>query len=154
MGSVSELRAGFSAHTYSAAKAAVIHLTRCVAVELGEQGIRVNSISPGPIVTGIFVKAAGHSDAAVDRAAGRTWSTARGPRGIGNVAAVAITLGDLEDFHIDRARVAWLPARIRVHRFQMDEPRALVEAAGRVVGRVAGVGGERLDLQQRDVVRP
>ncbi|WOH63930.1 glucose 1-dehydrogenase [Bradyrhizobium sp. BWA-3-5] len=36
---------------YCTAKAAVIHLTRCVAVELGEVGVRVNSISPGYIAT-------------------------------------------------------------------------------------------------------
>lgn len=54
-------RSGFSAHTYSAAKAAVIHLTRCVAVELGEANIRVNSISPGPTMTAIFGKETGHS---------------------------------------------------------------------------------------------
>src|SRR5262249_35135362 len=35
------------------------HLTRCVAVEVGEKGIRVNSISPGPIATGIFGKSGG-----------------------------------------------------------------------------------------------
>lgn len=44
---------------YSVAKAATIHLTRCAAVELGEKGIRVNTISPGPIATGIFGKGAG-----------------------------------------------------------------------------------------------
>ena len=59
-GSIAGLRAGYSAHSYSAAKAAVIHVTRCVAAELGEKGIRVNSISPGAIVTGIFAKAARH----------------------------------------------------------------------------------------------
>jgi len=37
----------------------VIHLTKCVAMELGESGIRVNSISPGAIATGIFGKALG-----------------------------------------------------------------------------------------------
>ena len=44
---------------YGAAKAAVISLTKCVAMELGESGIRVNSISPGAIATGIFGKALG-----------------------------------------------------------------------------------------------
>jgi NAD(P)-dependent dehydrogenase (short-subunit alcohol dehydrogenase family) len=44
---------------YGTAKAAVIHLTRTVAMQLGEQNIRVNSISPGGIATGIFAKALG-----------------------------------------------------------------------------------------------
>lgn len=66
-GSIAGLRAGYSAHSYSAAKAAVIHVTRCVAAELGEKGIRVNSISPGAIVTGIFAKSAGLPDAVADR---------------------------------------------------------------------------------------
>jgi NAD(P)-dependent dehydrogenase (short-subunit alcohol dehydrogenase family) len=59
-GSVAGLRAGLSSSlVYSAAKAAVIHLTRCVAMQLGEQGVRVNSISPGGIATGMFGKVAG-----------------------------------------------------------------------------------------------
>ena len=57
--SVNGARAGLGGHAYSAAKAAAIHLTRCAAVELGEKGIRVNTISPGPIATGIFGKGAG-----------------------------------------------------------------------------------------------
>jgi NAD(P)-dependent dehydrogenase (short-subunit alcohol dehydrogenase family) len=57
--SVNGMRAGLGGHYYSAAKAAAIHLTRCAAVELGEKGIRVNSLSPGPIATGIFGKGAG-----------------------------------------------------------------------------------------------
>ena len=57
--SVNGTRAGLGGHHYSAAKAAAIHLTRCAAVELGEKGIRVNSLSPGPIATGIFGKGAG-----------------------------------------------------------------------------------------------
>ena len=59
-GSVAGLRAGLSSSmVYSAAKAAVIHLTRCVAMQLGEHNVRVNSISPGGIATGIFGKALG-----------------------------------------------------------------------------------------------
>jgi NAD(P)-dependent dehydrogenase (short-subunit alcohol dehydrogenase family) len=46
-------------HSYSAAKAAVIQLTRTVAMELGESGIRVNCICPGGIATPIFGKAMG-----------------------------------------------------------------------------------------------
>jgi NAD(P)-dependent dehydrogenase (short-subunit alcohol dehydrogenase family) len=57
--SVNGSRAGLGGHYYSAAKAALIHLTRCAAVELGEKGIRLNSISPGPIATGVFAKSAG-----------------------------------------------------------------------------------------------
>jgi NAD(P)-dependent dehydrogenase (short-subunit alcohol dehydrogenase family) len=57
--SVNGTRAGLGGHYYSAAKAALIHLTRCAAVELGGKGIRLNSISPGPIATGIFCKGTG-----------------------------------------------------------------------------------------------
>ena len=53
LGSVAAHRAGYSSSlTYSVAKAAVVHMTRCLAMELGEDGVRVNSISPGAIATG------------------------------------------------------------------------------------------------------
>ena len=58
--SVAGLRAGWG-HVYSTAKAAVIHLTRSVAMELGESGVRVNCICPGGIATPIFGKALGLS---------------------------------------------------------------------------------------------
>jgi len=44
------------------AKAGVVHLTKVVAMELAEVGVRVNSISPGAIATGIFGKALGAAD--------------------------------------------------------------------------------------------
>src|SRR5258708_12731281 len=57
-GSVAGRRAGYSTSmVYGAAKAAVNHLTVCVAMQLGEKNVRVNSISPGGIATGIFAKA-------------------------------------------------------------------------------------------------
>ncbi len=49
--SVAGLQAGWSPHLYAVAKAAVIHLTRTVALELGASGIRVNCICPGIIAT-------------------------------------------------------------------------------------------------------
>jgi len=57
--SVAGLRTGMGPHIYSAAKAAVIHLTHSVAMELGESGVRVNCICPGGIATPIFGKAFG-----------------------------------------------------------------------------------------------
>jgi NAD(P)-dependent dehydrogenase (short-subunit alcohol dehydrogenase family) len=69
-GSIAGLRTGHSSSLiYSAAKAAVIHLTKCVAMQLGEQNVRVNSISPGGIATGIFAKALGVGG---DETAGKT----------------------------------------------------------------------------------
>ncbi len=66
-GSVAGLRTGLSSSiVYSAAKAAVIHLTKCVAMQLGEQNVRVNSVSPGGIATGIFGKALGISQERAD----------------------------------------------------------------------------------------
>jgi NAD(P)-dependent dehydrogenase (short-subunit alcohol dehydrogenase family) len=59
--SVAGLRAGFGPHVYSAAKAAVIQLTRTVAMELGEHNVRVNCICPGGIATPIFGKGLGLS---------------------------------------------------------------------------------------------
>ena len=66
--SAAGLRGGFSGHIYSASKAAVIHLSRNVASEISSRGVRVNTISPGGIVTGIFAKAAGLDGAKADRA--------------------------------------------------------------------------------------
>lgn len=59
--SVAGLKTGFGGHTYSACKAAVIHMTRSVAMQLGEFGIRVNCVCPGGIVTPIFGRVLGLS---------------------------------------------------------------------------------------------
>lgn len=58
--SVAGTRTGYAPHLYSVAKAAVIHLTKSVALELGESNVRVNAICPGFIATPL---AAGRPDA-------------------------------------------------------------------------------------------
>ena len=52
--SVAGFAAGGGAHCYSAAKAAIINLTRSVAVELAPHRIRVNAVAPGPLMTELF----------------------------------------------------------------------------------------------------
>lgn len=70
IGSVAAHRAGYSSSViYGVAKAAVVHLTRCAAMELGEDFVRVNSISPGGIATGIFAKSMGMDAGQADKTA-------------------------------------------------------------------------------------
>jgi NAD(P)-dependent dehydrogenase (short-subunit alcohol dehydrogenase family) len=52
--SIAAIRTGQGGYLYSAAKAAITHLTKVAGVELGPYGIRVNCISPGAIATPIF----------------------------------------------------------------------------------------------------
>lgn len=49
--SISGLRASTLRVAYGTSKAALIHLTRQQATELGTQGIRVNCVAPGPVDT-------------------------------------------------------------------------------------------------------
>jgi len=51
--SIAGMQGGFGPTIYSAAKAGVINLTHCAAVELGKDRIRVNCICPGGINTPI-----------------------------------------------------------------------------------------------------
>jgi len=52
--SIAAIRTGQGGYLYSAAKAAITHLTKVAGVQLGPFGIRVNCISPGAIATPIF----------------------------------------------------------------------------------------------------
>jgi NAD(P)-dependent dehydrogenase (short-subunit alcohol dehydrogenase family) len=57
--SVAAFRSNYGPHDYSAAKAAIKHLTVTTANELGEYGVRVNAVCPGGTATSIFGRGAG-----------------------------------------------------------------------------------------------
>jgi NAD(P)-dependent dehydrogenase (short-subunit alcohol dehydrogenase family) len=54
--SVASLAGGYSTHAYTAAKFGLVGLTKSVALELAERGIRVNAICPGGTATEIFAR--------------------------------------------------------------------------------------------------
>jgi NAD(P)-dependent dehydrogenase (short-subunit alcohol dehydrogenase family) len=68
--SIAGLSVGYGSMTYSTGKAGVIHMTRCLAIALGEHRIRLNCISPGGIMTPIFLGGRQHemAEAEVTRA--------------------------------------------------------------------------------------
>ncbi len=63
IGSISGLRASTLRVAYGTTKAAVIHLTKQQAAELGEYGIRANCVCPGPVRTKLSI--AVHSPAII-----------------------------------------------------------------------------------------
>jgi NAD(P)-dependent dehydrogenase (short-subunit alcohol dehydrogenase family) len=52
VGSKNALVAGSNASAYSSAKAAALHLARCLAEEGGGHGIRVNTVNPDAVIAG------------------------------------------------------------------------------------------------------
>jgi NAD(P)-dependent dehydrogenase (short-subunit alcohol dehydrogenase family) len=86
--SIAGLSGGDGPQAYSAAKAAVINLTRAVAVELAPQRIRVNAICPGLILTPLVHR--GDEAGMAPRAATiQPWPEAGRPE---HIAAVALFL--------------------------------------------------------------
>jgi len=57
LASVSGFRAGIGRTAYGTSKAAVIGLTRQLAMELGAHGITANAIAPGPVITNMTADA-------------------------------------------------------------------------------------------------
>ncbi|MCX2931283.1 SDR family oxidoreductase [Mycobacterium sp. CVI_P3] len=61
--SIGGIQAGGGVMSYRASKAAVIHFTKCAAIELANYEIRVNCLAPGHIRTAIVSKSAHGMDA-------------------------------------------------------------------------------------------
>lgn len=78
---------------YAASKGAVAAMVRALAVELAPRGIRINSISPGPIDTPIFGKTGMSKEAITEFTAGLEQKVPLGRLGLaGEVAKVATFL--------------------------------------------------------------
>jgi NAD(P)-dependent dehydrogenase (short-subunit alcohol dehydrogenase family) len=65
--SVAGLQNGFGPLLYSVAKAAIVHMTKVAAAQLGPMNIRVNCICPGLIATPIFAKGIGLATQVADQ---------------------------------------------------------------------------------------
>jgi NAD(P)-dependent dehydrogenase (short-subunit alcohol dehydrogenase family) len=78
---------------YASAKAALGHVTKSLAAEYGPQGIRVNTVTPGPVVTPWWTDAGG----AADIIAEATGSTRADVLASGAADAMALTTGRLID---------------------------------------------------------
>ena len=65
--SIAGLQNGYGPYLYSVAKAAIIHMTKLAAAELGPLNIRVNCICPGFIATPIFARAVGMATQVADQ---------------------------------------------------------------------------------------
>lgn len=94
-------------HIYSAAKGGVIALTRTMAYQYGRQGVRVNAICPGYVLTERVVSRLG--DGTDGRPGGLDESTRRWPYSVGrpeDIAKIALFLASDESRMINGTAVA------------------------------------------------
>ena len=75
IGSISGQRGGTGRSAYGASKAAIMQLTRVMAVELAPFGIAVNAIAPGPIQTPLTNHGPAQNKAYLDRIPARTYGS-------------------------------------------------------------------------------
>ncbi len=62
LGSIGGIQAGGGVAVYRASKAAIIHFTKCAAIELAHYDVRVNCLAPGNIPTPILASSATDAD--------------------------------------------------------------------------------------------
>jgi NAD(P)-dependent dehydrogenase (short-subunit alcohol dehydrogenase family) len=62
LGSIGGIQAGGGVSSYRASKAAIIHFSKCAAIELAQHEVRVNCLAPGNIPTPILVSSATDED--------------------------------------------------------------------------------------------
>ena len=85
VGSVAGDRGRIGNYVYGASKAGLINLTQTMALELAERGIRVNSVSPGPVITEAFREVLGVEDKLQEIAASIPLGRAGLPEDIANM---------------------------------------------------------------------
>jgi NAD(P)-dependent dehydrogenase (short-subunit alcohol dehydrogenase family) len=71
---------------YAASKGALLAMTRALAVELGPQGIRINTVLPGIIATPMFDRLGGNDDLSATFAAATPLRRVGEPADVGDVA--------------------------------------------------------------------
>ena len=118
IGSKNALVAGKNAAAYSAAKAAELHLARCLAEEAGADGIRINTVNPDAVLRGSAI-----------------WNTEwRAER----ARAYGIAEDELEDFYRDRTTL-----RVAVYSEDIAEAALFLasDRSAKTTGNVINVDG-------------
>ncbi|MGX4653725.1 SDR family NAD(P)-dependent oxidoreductase [Micromonospora sp. SCSIO 07396] len=115
VGSVNSRRPDVNVADYSAAKAALTNLSKALAEEFGPVGVRINTVSPGPVSTDVWT----------------------GPDGIGAAAARAagITQSEL---------IARLPALTGISTGALTTPAEVADLVVYLAGRSANISGADL----------
>lgn len=87
--SIAAFDGGTGPQAYSAAKAAVVSLTKSSAVELAPHGIRVNAIAPGHIISPMFMK--GRDETVIDQVLrDQPWQVATTPADVAHAVLMLL----------------------------------------------------------------